>query len=219
MRVFSRYADFLRPGSIRAFLWITDDESTIDADYVRSGFEALVPDGFGPTVHHAIVGFYGEAGPSAWGDTRLGACGSLARVGSTYLRLAQCLTTGGLEAEGCNPGTVSRVCDADWTDTFARIASRTETVAIAEPISCTLRPPEAPDGRVLDFTRLEVTYRSEEEETLLRRSTSGRGCLDWHFDDDDHPTAIVLCDDVCGRIRRDPEAELEVAVACFDDPD
>jgi hypothetical protein len=219
VHTFSQYADFLRPGSLRAFLWITDDEATLDADVVRSSFEALVPDGFGPTVHHAIVGFFGEDGPSAWSDPSRGACSSLARVGGTYLRLAQCLTTGNLAAEGCYPGTVARVCESDWTETFARIASRTETVAIDEPISCTLRPPEAPDGRVLDFSRLEVIYRSGDEETVLRRSSTGRGCLDWHFDDDDHPTSIVLCDEACRRIHRDLEAELEVAVACFDDPD
>ena len=217
-RTFSEYADFLRPGSLRAFLWITDDDATLDADRVRASFEALVPDGFGPTVHHAIVGFFGHEGPAAWNDPSRDSCESLARVGNTYLRLSQCLTSGGLESDACYPGTIARVCEADWTETFARIASRTETVAVDEPISCTLRPPDAPEGRLLDFSRLEVTYRSGDEETVLRRSSTGRGCLDWHFDDDTHPTAIVLCDDVCRRIRRDLDAELEVAVACDDDP-
>lgn len=216
IRFFPFYEDFLRPGSLRVFLWISDDDADLDADSVRGWFESSTPDGFGPSVHHAIVGFYGTD-PRDWDDRTRGACPSLARVGETYLRLAGCLDNGNTELFACSPGAIARVCESDWTATFAEIARRTETVAVREPIACTLRPPEAPEGRVLDLSRLEVIYRSGGEETLLRR-TSGAGCLDWRWDDEDNPSEIVLCAATCDRIRRDVDAELELVVACFDDP-
>ena len=71
---------------------------------------------------------------------------------------------------------------------------------------------------MLDYSRLSVTYRSGEETTLLRHATSGRCVSGWQFDDESSPTAIVLCPDVCRRVQSDRDAELEVAVACYEDP-
>lgn len=216
--VYPQMQDFLRPGSLRAFLWISDDNAAMSADDFRIGLELLDLDGiFGPTVHHAIVGYHGEA-YADWANEAAGACSSLARVGFTYLSLAQCRDNGGNEIPDCSTGAVARVCDSDWSDTFAEIARRTESVAIREPVSCRLVPPEAPEGEVLDYSRLSVTYRSGEETTLLRHATSGRCVNGWQFDDESNPSAIVLCPDVCRRVQTDRHAELEVAVACYEDP-
>jgi hypothetical protein len=216
--VYPQMQDFLRPGSLRAFLWVTDDNASMSADDFRVGLDYLDLDSiFGATVHHAIVGYHGEA-YADWNNPAAGACDSLARVGFTYLSLAQCRDNAGREIPDCSTGAVARVCDRDWSATFAEIARRTESVAIREPVSCTLVPPPAPEGEVLDYSRLSVTYRSGEETTLLRHATSGRCVSGWQFDDESSPTAIVLCPDVCRRVQSDRDAELEVAVACYEDP-
>jgi hypothetical protein len=216
--VYPQMQEFLRPGSLRAFLWVTDDNAAMSADDFRIGLERLDLDNvFGATVHHAIVGYHGEDYAN-WANRGAGACSSLARVGFTYLSLAQCRDNGGNEIPGCTEGAIARVCDSEWSDTFAEIARRTESVAIREPVSCRLVPPEAPEGEVLDYSRLSVTYRSGEESSLLRHATSGRCVNGWQFDDDSSPTAIVLCPDVCRRVQSDRDAELEVAVACYADP-
>jgi hypothetical protein len=73
-------------------------------------------------------------------------------------------------------------------------------------------------GRVLDYSRLRVTYRSGAESTLVPRASAGRCSGGWRFDDETSPGAIVLCPDVCRRVQSDPAAEIELTVACYDDP-
>ncbi|MBX7191631.1 MAG: hypothetical protein K1X94_06220 [Sandaracinaceae bacterium] len=214
---YPRYRDFLRPGSVRAFLWVTDDDANTTADMFRASLERLEPDGFGISVHHAIVGYFGDTGPGAWNDELRGRCDSLARVGLAYLQLSQCYTASGAGIPDCTTGTIARVCESDWTATFARIAERTSTVAIVEPVSCTLVPPSAPEGRVLDLSRMSVTYRSGAETRLLRHTPSG-ACSGWRFDDESNPTRIELCPAICREVSHDPDAQLEVDIACFDDP-
>ena len=221
------FQDFLRPGSLRAFLWITDDEALDFAlpppyasspDAFRASLDGLDPDGvFGPTVHHAIVGYFGEE-PGTWSDPSAGACGTIAAVGRTYLSLARCRADDGTEIPDCASGAIARVCDTDWTETFVEIARSTESAAILAPVACTLAPPAAPEGRVLDYSRLRVTYRSGAESTLVPRASAGRCSGGWRFDDETSPGAIVLCPDVCRRVQTDPAAEIELTVACYDDP-
>ncbi len=216
---YPQYRDFLRPNAVKMFLWITDDQADMRADTFRSQLDALEPDGmFAITLHHAIVGFYGEA-PDAWRGDRPGVCETLAAVGSVYLRLALCLSDSNAEIPDCNTGTIARVCERDWTATFAAIATRTERVLIEEPVSCTLALPAAPADRVLDLSRLSVTYTTEGETTVLGHGAVGAPCIGWRYDDDASPGAIVLCDEVCRNVQRDPGARLEVQVACYDDPD
>jgi hypothetical protein len=218
LAAYPMYREFLRPGSLRAFLWVTDDDALMSADDFRVRLELLEPEtGFGPTVHHAIVGYHGET-YAEWANEAAGACDTLASVGLTYLRLATCRDAGGREIPDCSSGAIARVCETDWTDTFAQIASRTESVAVREPVSCRLTPPSAPEGEVLDYSRLTVTYRSGEETTLLRHAGAGRCTEGWQFDDESSPSAIILCPDVCRRVQADRHAELEVAVACYEDP-
>jgi hypothetical protein len=63
-----------------------------------------------------------------------------------------------------------------------------------------------------------VTYRSGAESTLVPRASAGRCSGGWRFDDETSPGAIVLCPDVCRRVQSDPAAEIELTVACYDDP-
>lgn len=216
---YAAYADFLREGSVRAFLWVTDDDALASADWVRQMLAYVEPEtGFGLTVHHAIVGYYGGDSPSVWRDRSAGSCGSLASVGLAYLRLAQCYSDRDAEIPDCTRGTLARICDTDWTRTFEEIARRTEVIAIDSPLSCTLRPPPAPEGRVLDYGRLEVAYQSGDETTVLRRASTTRCEGGWRLDDDRNPTAIVLCEDACRSLQADIDAVLTVTIACDDDP-
>ncbi len=218
LRHYPEIRDFLRPDAVKVFLWITDDDAAMSSDGFRSALASLEPEGmFGLTLHHAIVGVHGDTFET-WAQPSAGACPTYARLGRFYLRLAQCRTDTNLEIPDCTWGTVARVCETDWSRTFDAIAARTERVLITDPVTCTVPLPAAPPERVLDVSRVVVTYRSADATTVLPPRTSRASCEGWRFDDDGRPTAIVLCDSACRRVQADPEARLEISVACYGDP-
>lgn len=212
------YRDFLRENSAKVFLWITDDESgTYSADSFRQALEALEPEGmFEHTIHNAIVGFYGET-PDTWSTRDAGECSTLARVGSTYLRLTNCLRNDNSPIEGCTPGRQARVCETDWTAIFEEIA---RGVVAGVPVQCEFAIPEAPTGYSIDFDEVTVTYRSgDTERSELDRVENRDACTSngWYFDDPEAPTEIVLCPEVCRTVQADPEARMDVGLGCLAD--
>ena len=210
------YRDFLRPEAAKVFLWITDDESnTHTADEFRTALAALDPPGmFDNQIHNAIVGFYGDT-PETWGTASAGACGSLARVGTTYLRLTNCLDDSNMPIADCRSGTQARVCETDWTTLLEEIAMG---VVAGVPVVCDFAIPEPPMGMTLDFEEIGVVYVvGDMSETALTRVAEMSACVGggWYFDDAAAPTQIILCPDTCRTVQADPDARIDIRLGCF----
>lgn len=210
------YRDFLRPESAKAFVWITDDRTDdYSADSFRAALAAFEPAGmFDIQIHNAIVGFYGDA-PADWGDRRTGSCGSLARPGIDYLRLANCLDDSNALIEGCTPGRQARVCEADWTPIFESIA---EGVLAGVPVQCDFEVPEAPMSMRIDIDEVEVGIRSGEMDGPPTMRVGGEGDCGpngWYLDDLEMPTMITLCPELCSRVQADPDSTVEITLGCF----
>ena len=213
------YRDFLRESSTKVFLWVTDDESGVySADGFREALAGLEPAGmFALTIHNSIVGYYGDGDPSEWADRSAGTCATLARVGATYLRLAQCLTDSNEVIEDCIPGRWARVCETDWTPVFESIA---EGVVAGVPVVCDFVIPDPPEGQHLDYDDVRVTYtRGDGGREELERVESSEDCRDgaWRYDDPVAPTEILLCPELCARVQRDEGARMDVGLGCFPD--
>lgn len=115
-----RWQGFLRPDSVRFFVMVTDDESSLTADAFHS--QLLARPGWSGYVFDAIVGY----------ETRTD-CPTMVRRGSHYLTLSA--RTGGDRA---------RVCESDWSglfNTFARsiVARLNNWPLSASPRADTLR--------------------------------------------------------------------------------
>ncbi len=214
---YDMYRDFLRPEAAKVFLWITDDESgTQTADSFRAALTALMPAGmFDTVIHNSIVGYYGEA-PADWSRSAAGACGSLARVGATYMRLAQCLANDNSPVPDCIPGRTARVCETDWTMIFDEIA---RGIVVGVPVSCDFEVPAPPMGMTIDADMVRVTYRTTggAVAAMLDRVPNEAACTanGWYFDDAMTPTRIHLCPDVCVAVQMDPDAQMDIALGCF----
>lgn len=209
------YRDFLRANAAKVFLWITDDESReYSADEFRDALAALEPEGmFDVQIHNAIVGFYGDT-PASWSSPGAGACSTLARVGATYLRLANCLTDGNEAIEGCRSGSQARVCETDWTTIFEDMA---RGIVEGVPVVCEFAVPEPPAGLTLNLDDIGVTYLSGEEVRAELDRVAGEGaCTDngWYFDDPVAPTTMSLCPEACRTVQADPDARLDIALGC-----
>lgn len=210
------YRDFLRPEAAKVFIWITDDESNAyTADSFRTALAALDPPGmFDRSIHNAIVGYYGDTA-ATWGTSSAGSCGSLARVGATYMRLATCITNAGDPIPDCLPGRTARVCETDWRPIFEEIAMG---VVAGVPVVCDFEVPEPPMGSMLDLGMIGVTWRSGDVVRAMLDRVDGLGACTgngWYFDDPVAPTRIHLCPDVCRDVQADPDAQMDIALGCF----
>lgn len=214
--LYPMYRDFLRPEAVKAFIWITDDESRdYTADSFRAALAGLEPEGmFDRQIHNAIVGFYGDT-PDTWSSSSAGSCSSLARVGSTYLRLAQCLTNSNEPIEGCIEGRSARVCEPVWTSIFEDIAAG---VIAGVPVACDFEIPEPPEEMTLNLDDIRLTYEAGDgTRNTLDRAATEAACSDrrWHFDDPDAPTRIILCPDLCRAVQADEGARIDIGLGCF----
>ena len=216
LEFYPEYRDFLRFESAKFFVWITDDESrNLTADSFRAALAGLEPMGmFDIQFHNAIVGFYGDA-PADWGRSGAGSCSSLARVGTTYMRLANCLGDDGAPIADCMSGRQARVCETDWTPIFESIA---EGVLAGVPVQCDFEVPPAPEGMRINVDEVVLEHLSDgmpTSPTMRVGSEADCGVNGWYFDDVEDPTTITLCPDLCRRVQMDPDATLGITLGCF----
>jgi hypothetical protein len=213
------YQSFLRMNSAKVFLWITDDESSMfTADSFRTALRALAPAGmFDIQIHNSIVGYYGDT-PATWSTRSAGACGSLARVGSTYMRLAQCLTNANAPIADCTPGSTGRVCESDWTSIFVAIA---RGVVSGVAVACEFEVPAPPMGQSIDLERVAVSVLTTGgvPERTLTRVENEAACTPngWYADDPMNPTRILFCTDACRAVQAVPDASVNIDIGCFTD--
>ena len=103
-RTAGKLEGFLRRDSQKAFVFVTDDESSLHASQFRAAFREAFP-GQEPVVY-SFAGFSLELSPCR------------TREGLVYQALAR--ETG---------GAVFNVCDADWSPTFERLANKVISIA------------------------------------------------------------------------------------------
>jgi hypothetical protein len=81
-------------------------------------------------------------------------------------------------------------------------------------VSCSFAIPEPPQGQSFDRTKANVSYASGATSADFTYDPECGSEGAWRFDDEDAPTAMVLCDDTCAMVRRDAKAALRVEFGC-----
>ena len=150
----SGWSGWLRPDALKAFILITDDNSSMPADAFLARLRTLQPPSFGDinsvggTVVHSIIGL-GQNTPAttAWPPTAAmvsATCGNLAvNNGAVYQTLSR--ATGGLRFPICELASYDAV--------FQAVAQ-----GVVDRVSCTLAIPEAPPGQKIDYSSLVVVH-------------------------------------------------------------
>ncbi len=131
---YPQWSSFLREGTVRVLVAVTDDDSSVSADAFDTMLRGL--GGWDGYVFNSIVGY----------ETRTD-CPSMTRRGSVYLTLTD-----------RTMGQRARVCDSDWSGifvTFARtIASRVTSWVLSDTprldtLEVWLTVPGSPERRLL----------------------------------------------------------------------
>lgn len=190
--------DFLRPGVLKVFIPITDDESNdisgaaFDAELLRRGAPL-----FGtPTSRNYVV--FPVIGVNDYPDTT--SCAASDGPGREYQSLAA--LTNGRWFSVCRPSL------APVLDEIGKAAR--------EAVSCEVAVPEPPAGATLDLSRINVRITPPEGEPVLVPQDSskpcGAGADGWQFSAD--KKKIVLCGSACALAKSGPSTKFNVGFGC-----
>jgi hypothetical protein len=199
---YDNYSDFLRPDAAVHMVVVSDDESDLSASQFLINLRELGHQPFidNLTVHSVasepeemcILGFCWDGGCS-------GPYGNAANAGNEYIELSE--QTGGI---------FSNICSAEWDPIFASMA---ESVLASTRMPCAFELPETPDGLVVDYESVTISFESEDGaivdlERVFSQDECGLG--KWHYDDHSSPSYIKICSESCGEIF----GSLEITIGC-----
>jgi len=216
LSTYPMWQTFLRSGSVKHFVAVTDDESDLPAASFISSLGALTAPGFPPTMgeplgffFHAIVAeddpecnMFGI--PCSCTDPSCPCMILSAARGDTYITL-QTMTG----------GVFSSLCQTDWTPIFAALA----TASMANTmLPCTFDIPDAPEGMTLNYDQVNLLYTpSGGTGGYVPRVMSMASCGPmggWYYDDPGMPTQLIACPATCTVLMNDPSGSVEVAFGC-----
>jgi hypothetical protein len=66
--------------------------------------------------------------------------------------------------------------------------------------ACNMPIPAAPPGQAFDATKVNVTFKSDQQQDLVYDPTCATEWA-WKYDDEQNPTSIVLCDVACSSVK------------------
>lgn len=192
------WRDFLRPGVLKVFVPITDDDSTeLDATAFDADLRERGAPLFGSSENRNYV-FFPVVGINDYPDET--ACPSAAAKGVQYERLAR-LTN----------GRWFSVCRPSFQSILEEVGG-----AVKQAVSCEVAVPPPPAGATLDFEKINVRLTGAGGTPLVIPQDAGRPCTDgadgWQFSAD--KSKILLCGGACDLAKSDPATKFTVGFGC-----
>ncbi len=198
----------LRPGALKAFIEVTDDQSSVTA----TAFDTFLTTGAGAGyfgtkaqrnyVFHSIVGVNAPLQPNQ--PKTNSQCSSAMNAGPQYQDLS--ILTGGLR----HP-----VCASNYSVVFNSIAN-----SIVTSLACELvTPPQQQPGGLIDWTKVQVEYTPGGTGTpqLFPQVPNAAACAGdgFYYDNPTAPTKAILCPTACTKVKADSNAKLELLLGCL----
>ena len=208
------WSDWLRPGTKKVFLEMTDDDEDMPVESFVEQLLAEAPEHFGsdPTrpsfVFHSIIGIEEKADPTQAylssepvnEQTCTGNDNEVQNAGESYQELSR--MTGGLRFPLCQFGAYDVV--------FQTIA---EDVVQRRGIECDFAIPDPPRGRELDLETVAIVYDgSDGVSVTFGQAPTPEACQPNAFYIDGG--RVNLCPDACSAISNDPTAKVSVLFTC-----
>ncbi|MBK8172176.1 MAG: VWA domain-containing protein [Sandaracinaceae bacterium] len=191
---------FLRPGAIKHFVVVSDDESHMTSAQFRVALAALTSPGFADGfVFHAIVaetlGFSLPPGP----------CFDKAEnIGEQYIDL-----------QVSSDGIFSSLCQTNWTPVFDALA---EAVLVSASLPCAFEIPAPPTGQVFVADQVNLAYTpAGSTASFIPQVANAASCTPsggWYYDDVLAPSRIITCPSTCDSLTSDGAGNVAVAFGC-----
>jgi hypothetical protein len=208
------WSEWLRPGTKKVFLEMTDDNAALAVDSFVEKLTALVPANFGTVaepgfVFHSIIGIQEKSpasSPYAPDEplqmaTCSGGGDTVANAGLAYQELSR--RTGGLRFP---------ICEFSSYDTvFSTIA---KDVVTQSQHSCDFDIPTPSDGQTLDLSKVAVAYAMGGATTSapFGQVLTPADCqADAFYIENNH---IYLCPDTCSAVQANDGGKVTVLFTC-----
>jgi hypothetical protein len=192
---YPQYKQYLRPGSLKHFVSITDDDAT---DGPLNSADAFI----------AAVGTL-DPDPAMWSTWSYSSiycfsdCPAAAEIGTVHADLVA--KTGGVGGD---------LCLQDFVTVFDTLAAQ---VAQSVQLACEWEIPPPPAGETFDAAKTNVELVLEGASELLPRLPPGTECADlaaWRYDNETSPTKVLACSSVCSRIQSATNAAVDLVFGC-----
>lgn len=201
------WASFLRAGSSKTFVVVTDDNARLSATQFekfaggKNPYNATtLPPGILDASWNGLFAQYTFSGIYGWGDANdpsamcQYADGTRpASSGATYSTLIQ--QTNGVRAQICGDSST-------WSSFFTQVATAVEQGA---KLSCSMALPLPPGGQQLDPSKVNVSVvPASGTASALGKVTDASACGTaggWYYDDDSSPTQVILCPSTCATAQ------------------
>lgn len=194
-----RWDQYLRMDALKAFIVVTDDNSSLPAASFDTQLLAKQPAGMFGTAEDRKYVFHGIVGVSA-NDPSV-KCGSAVNTGAQYQTLGN--LTG---------GKLLPVCAADYSPLFQEIAK-----GIVDSIACELPVPSVASGGAFDPNDVSLRFVPESGAPVsVARVQDATQCAGdgWHYDDNASPKKLVLCSQTCQTVQASQSAKMDIIVGC-----
>jgi len=209
------WGTYLRDGTTKIFLLVTDDDASGEPNTFAefdAALRALSPEHFGTAddrnyVFHTILGMAAndpETAPWPPGEPVQQAQCSPGSVRDGRVHQAISVGTGGLRFPLCNNDNFNVI--------FNQIA---DDVIEGSILACSYSLGDPPSGSQFDFDRVVAYYTpGGGEQTTLERVASADDCGagDYYVEGD----VVTLCPATCDAVQGDPQGALAFHIACAD---
>jgi len=104
----------------------------------------------------------------------------------------------------------------DYNAIFHAVA---QDVEVESHLSCAWKIPDPPQGQVFELSKINLEYKPDgaaQTQTILKVTDAASCASDggWYYDDDAHPTRVVVCPSTCDQLKAAKEGEVHVAFGC-----
>lgn len=195
----------LRPGSIKHFVVVSDDNSGMAAQTFHDALVALNPE-YASYIFHAIVAFEAPDPLECFGGASCcaGPIPLSADVGDVYIELVN--SSGGVAGD---------LCDQEFGPVFNQIAQSVQTTV---PLACEWDIPDPPEGETFDPTKVNVELTLDgvlEEVYFVESANDCMGGDGWYYlPDNVAPEQIRICPETCLRVQDATEASVDILFGC-----
>lgn len=102
----------------------------------------------------------------------------------------------------------------DPAQATATLRNRLEEIQV-EGFSCDVAMPSPTSSEGLDPTKVNIDF--VHGDGTIEEFSKSEGCVSsvgWDYDDDVHPTRVLLCSETCTAIQRDPDGRISTVFGC-----
>ncbi len=189
---FPNYRDALRPGSLKIFTVVTDDDSDLSAQAFTQQVEQLDAAYIKPMLWK-LYGIF------CFTD-----CPQAARPGTVYQQLVT--QTGGVAGD---------LCKQDFKPVFDSLA---QSIVAASKLSCGWTIPAPPSEQTFNKGEVNVVFTpgTGPAETFGKVGSAAEcgPAGGWYYDDEINPGTVLVCPTTCQSIQADPLGKIEVQFGC-----